>query len=860
MAHLRRVARAGFLAWLVLAAGLLSVPTSASPPSEEFPGTVTGFEVPTYTEAAAPPSESPAPPSTTAEPSTVSSAAPTATAGPPEATGTPASTPTGVDPTSTEFAPLENTGTASATAAPMSSTPTDASPSPTVESPTAPEPTATDTPAATGSPTETPTTPAATVTATPTLETVPGAAEAEAPSFNPGAVLINEVAWAGTLASTSDEWIELWNTGPDPIALDGWTLSDGGDLEAGLQGEIAPFGLYLLERTNDQTVADIPADRVYTGSLNNGGETLELIDPSGRLIDTANAAGGAWPAGDTTARATMERHGALDVPGNWSTFPGVGGNGLDADGLPIAGTPRQPNAPSMPLTTATPSPTPTDAPPPATPFAPEAVIINEVAWAGTLASTSDEWIELLNPGLEDVLLDGWTLTDDNDIDLDLRGVLAGGDFYVVERSDDRTISDQAADRIYSGALSNQGERLRLIDPSGAEIDVVNAAGGDWPAGDAPGRASMERTQGVWRTFTGFYGLGLDAEGRGVRGTPHGPNSSLFPTPLPTWIPGRLVINEVLIRPHYDWEGAGGVTTGDEFIEIYNRGPGAVNLKGWTLDDYAVGGSAPYEIPSITLAPGEYAALFRTRTHIALNDSGDSIRLAAPDGRLVDKIRYLRVRAYNLSYGRLPDGDDVLVYGLWPTPGEENVRYIPPTFPAGAILVNEVAWAGTQASANDEWIELWNPGSAAIHLDGWLLSDDNDVRIDLGGSIPAGGYVLLERTDDGTISDLPAQAVYTGALSDDGEILRLIDPSGHEVDVVNPGAEAWPAGDDQAGASMERVEDGWVTFAGDGGRGLDAGAWPVRGTPGAANSVVAARAISEALACADREARLSRVCP
>src|SRR3990170_1512785 len=384
MAHLRRVARAGFLAWLVLAAGLLAVPTSASPPSEEFPGTVTGFEVPTYTEAAAPPSESPAPPSSTAEPSTVSSAAPTATAGPPEATGTPASTPTGVDPTSTESAPLENTGTASATAAPMSSTPTDASPSLTVESPTAPVPTATDTPAATVSPTETPTTPAATLTATPTPETVLGAAEAEAPSFNPGAVLINEVAWAGTLASTSDEWIELWNTGPDPIALDGWTLSDGGDLEAALQGEIAPFGLYLLERTNDQTVADISADGVYTGSLNNGGETLELIDPSGLLIDTANAAGGAWPAGDTTARASMERHGALDVSGSWRTFPGVGGNGRDADGFPIAGTPRQPNAPSMPLPTATPSPTSTEAPPPATPFAAEAVIINEVAWAGKI--------------------------------------------------------------------------------------------------------------------------------------------------------------------------------------------------------------------------------------------------------------------------------------------------------------------------------------------------------------------------------------------------------------------------------------------------------------------------------------------
>ena len=93
----------------------------------------------------------------------------------------------------------------------MSSTPADASPSPAVESPTAPEPAATEIPAATASPTETPT-PAATPTATATPETVLGAAEAEAQSFNPGAVLINEVAWAGTLASANDEWIEH----PDP--------------------------------------------------------------------------------------------------------------------------------------------------------------------------------------------------------------------------------------------------------------------------------------------------------------------------------------------------------------------------------------------------------------------------------------------------------------------------------------------------------------------------------------------------------------------------------------------------------------------------------------------------------------------
>ncbi len=259
------------------------------------------------------------------------------------------------------------------------------------------------------------------------------------------------------------------------------------------------------------------------------------------------------------------------------------------------------------------------------------------------------------------------------------GSIAAGGYALLERTDDSTVAGVAADQIYSGSLSNAGESLTLTDPSGTEIDSASAGGGPWPAGNASTHATMERSPGGgWGTFTGFYGVGRDADGHPIQGTPRAANSSLFPTPVPTWIPGRVVINEVLIRPHYDWEGAGGVTTDDEFIEIYNRGPGGVNLRGWILDDYAVGGSRPYVLPSITLQAGEAVALFRSRTHIALNDGGDSIRLSAPNGGLVDKIRYRRVRAYNLSYGRLPDGDDVLVYGLWPTPGEKNVLFVVPT--------------------------------------------------------------------------------------------------------------------------------------------------------------------------------------
>jgi hypothetical protein len=108
------------------------------------------------------------------------------------------------------------------------------------------------------------------------------------------------------------------------------------------------------------------------------------------------------------------------------------------------------------------------------------------------------------------------------------------------------------------------------------------------------------------------------------------------------------------------------------------------LQGWQLDDLPEAGSNPYRIAGVTIAPGSFVAFFRTQTHIALNDSGDTVRLLAPNGHVVDEIRYLRVRAYNLSFGRLPDGSGRLVYGLWPTPRRPNLLFEEPTPPASPL--------------------------------------------------------------------------------------------------------------------------------------------------------------------------------
>ncbi len=169
--------------------------------------------------------------------------------------------------------------------------------------------------------------------------------------------MINEVAWAGTVASSSDEWIELLNTTDENIDLSGWILTDGDDLQLHLQGTIAPNSFFLLERTDDNTIANISADQIYSGNMRNDGETLRLFDPSGLTIDSANIVGGSWPAGDSGSRSSMERRGGEDQSGNWVTFTGWGGSGHDIDGNPIRGTPRQHN--SIFFASPTPSLTPT---------------------------------------------------------------------------------------------------------------------------------------------------------------------------------------------------------------------------------------------------------------------------------------------------------------------------------------------------------------------------------------------------------------------------------------------------------------------------------------------------------------------
>ncbi len=207
----------------------------------------------------------------------------------------------------------------------------------------------------------------------------------------------------GTEASSSDEWIELYNNTDQDINLERWGLYEtGGEtLIEPLTGVIKAKSYYLIERTDDTTISDIPASQEPTGwggyGLKNDGEYLQLLDNNSQVIDEVNCQDG-WPAGDNKTKQTMERTNA-----NWQTSENPGG------------TPKSQNSAGAVAKT---KPTPTEdneqkteTIPTETIIYPSGVIFNEILPSPEGADETEEWIEIFNQNSFEVLLSDWKITD-----------------------------------------------------------------------------------------------------------------------------------------------------------------------------------------------------------------------------------------------------------------------------------------------------------------------------------------------------------------------------------------------------------------------------------------------------------------
>ncbi|QBP41912.1 phospholipase D-like domain-containing protein [Paenisporosarcina antarctica] len=149
------------------------------------------------------------------------------------------------------------------------------------------------------------------------------------------------------------------------------------------------------------------------------------------------------------------------------------------------------------------------------------VVINEIAWMGTTVDYNDEWIELYNNTSTSQSLNGWTLTSsDGTPSISLSGNIPANGYFILERTNDTTVSEVTANQIYSGAMGNTGEIFELRDSSNAVIDQVNA----WHSGDNNTKATMERIDSlVTGTDSANWSMATDTYVEGI-GTPGKANS------------------------------------------------------------------------------------------------------------------------------------------------------------------------------------------------------------------------------------------------------------------------------------------------------------------------------------------------
>ena len=142
----------------------------------------------------------------------------------------------------------------------------------------------------------------------------------------------------------------------------------------------------------------------------------------------------------------------------------------------------------------------------------------------------------------------------------------------------------------------------------------------------------------------------------------------------TWAvdcPAQVRLNEILADPATDWNGDGEVDSKtDEWIEIINTGPAAVDLSGYRIGDLS-GGTAWRFAFETSLGAGHIRVVYGSEVvqwqsdhgvstnGLSLNNSGDTVflyRITGSDTAVVDDHAYGAHEVLDdRAIGRRPDG-------------------------------------------------------------------------------------------------------------------------------------------------------------------------------------------------------------
>ena len=357
-------------------------------------------------------------------------------------------------------------------------------------------------------------------------------------------------------------------------------------------------------------------------------------------------------------------------------------------------------------------------------------------------------------------MSGFRLSGDIDYTFPPGTVLPAGAFVVVAKNPADLQSAWGLSSVlgpYAQRLSGGNGTVRLRDRQDAVLlEVQYGSRTPWPrSADGAGHSLV-----LARPSFGENDPRAWSASDGIGGSPGGPDG-VGPEPL-----RAVLINETMVLRQ---------GSGDSFIELYNHSNQAVDLSGSILTDDPA--AAKFVIaPGRSLAAGGVLSFSSAELGFSPGATGDTLYLLNPGRtRVIDAVE-TRALLPDRAVGRSPDGAPLFRELASPTPGAANAA---PPIPA--VVINEIMYHPVSQNSDDEFVELRNRGSNTVDLSNWKLAGAVDYFIPTNTVIAADGYVVVARNLTNLLAKYPnlnagnALGNYAGALSDGGEMLRLLRP-------------------------------------------------------------------------------------
>ncbi len=517
--------------------------------------------------------------------------------------------------------------------------------------------------------------------------------------FKPEPVTFRDIIVTEILADPSPqiglpaaEFVELYNRSPNPVQLDGWSISDGSSTGRFPSYILLP-GKYAIASSPALISEFIPYGETVAVSnfptLNNGSDRLKLADSIGEFIDSVNYSSSWYRDVDKAEGGwSLERIDPEDACTddlNWiaSSDPTGGTPGKQNSVYKIAPDRTGPKLleakqlsgdflqltfdEKLAVTT-----------PPLSSFSiqPPVGIVS--------VSFGDASLTNVNLGLSEQMDTASTYTIAANNIYDCPGNPIQPAFNTVYLNEDLTLpfvvsaeatSSTSVFLFFSekvSALSSQQISNYLIDGWGNPASAI----------------LQQDESSLILSFTLPFSNGYDRLLR-IAGVTDLAGNMIAPTDIRFlyFEPGLVTFKDVIITEICADPSPPVGMPEAEFLELYNRGDNPVDLSGWTISDGTTFGLCG----RLILPPKEYLVLCSSGTFAkfagygktlsvssfpSLNNSGDLIWLRDPDGRTIDSLKY------------------------------------------------DVSWYGDPERADGGWsLELIDPGNTCAEKSNWVVAED-----------------------------------------------------------------------------------------------------------------------------------------